>query len=81
MLRLSLQCTDCGYEEENIDLTNDDMLDGQCPICKNHHGNVVYFTDMKVDEFIEELAKMDLINIAKQAIAINLIAEDLYYNK
>ena len=55
MLRLSLQCTDCGYEEENIDLTNDDMLDGQCPICKNHHGNVVYFTDMKVDEFIEEL--------------------------
>jgi NAD-dependent SIR2 family protein deacetylase len=77
MLRLSLECADCGYSESNIDTSADYMLVGQCPRCGDHHGNIMYFAEMSASEFIEELAKMEESDIAKRSLAIKLIAESL----
>lgn len=77
MLRLGFECTDCGYSEDNFDVKDEWMLVGQCPSCGNHHGNMIYMTDMKIGEFVEELAKMDEDVIAKSSLAVKIIAECL----
>ena len=80
MLRLMMECADCGYQDEEVDIDDDWALVGQCPRCGDHHGNVMYFTEMKIGEFVEELAKMDEKDIAKRALAIKYIAEGIVDN-
>lgn len=77
MLRLGYECADCGFSEDDFDIDNEWMLVGQCPRCGDHHGNMMYMTDMKIGEFVEELAKMDEKDIVKRALAIKIIAECL----
>lgn len=77
MLKMMFGCTDCGYTEYVIDITN---LDEQCPHCGNHHGNIVYGSKMHRDDFLEELSKMSEDNIAKYAQAIQIIAKDIVDN-
>ena len=77
MLKMMFDCTDCGHEGDVADITN---LDGQCPYCGNHHGNVIYGSKMDKNDFVEELSKMSEANIAKYAQAIQLMAEDIVDN-
>ena len=74
MLRITLLCSNCGYEEDIKDLTN---LDGLCPNCHEHHGEIVYNCNMSEAEFIQELARMNEKSITKYANAILLCAKDL----
>ena len=77
MLNMMFECTDCGREGDVEDITN---LVGPCPYCRNPHGNIIYGSKMDKDEFVEELSKMSLANIAKYAQAIQLMAEDIVDN-
>ena len=77
MLRMMFECTDCGCEADVRDIT---CLDGQCPYCGNHHGNVIYASKMTKDEFVTELSKMSEKDIAKYANAIKYMAEDFVEN-
>ena len=76
MLKLLLSC-DCGYKDKVEDINN---LDGYCPKCHEHHGNVVYLSNMSKDEFVEELAKMTDNEISKYSYTIQVIAEDIVKN-
>ena len=77
MLRLLYSC-DCGANDDVEDIEN---LDGCCPICHAHHGEVQYFSAMTSEEFIEELSKMTEHDICKYATAIKICAEDINENK
>ena len=79
MLRLNWKCTKCGEIGVVEDLTNDsDELNGACPNCYRHKGEVEYSTNMSIDEFLSELAKMNKNEIAKYSNAINICADYLY---
>lgn len=74
MLKLLLSCTNCGYTSEVEDVYN---LDGCCPNCHEHHGEVHYLSRMTSDQFIEELAKMSEEEISKCVLAIKYCAENI----
>ena len=77
MLKLIMECTDCGYEGDVIDIT---CLDGCCPACHEHSGNIIYGSKMTSKEFLTELYKMSERDIAKYAEAIKVCAEDIVEN-
>lgn len=77
MIRMLYSCI-CGSSGEVDDIEN---LDGCCPRCHEHHGEVSYFCNMTCDEFITELSEMTEKEISKYATAISLCAKDICENK
>ena len=77
MLKLMMECTDCGYEADVIDIAN---LDGCCPKCHGHAGNVIYGSRLDAKAFLTELYTMSEKDIAKYADAIKICAEDIVEN-
>lgn len=77
MLKLKMlqQCSNCKMEYDVPNLLN---LDGWCSYCNEHRGNIMYFCDMSVEDFILELSKASEGEIAKYAQAIKICADDLY---
>lgn len=76
MLKLSLKCSDCGYEDNNVSPFD---LNGFCPHCENGHGNVTYSYKGNGENFIIELSEMSEAEISKCAMAIKICADNLVY--
>jgi len=77
MIRLYYNCSNCGANDEVDDITN---LDGCCPVCHEHHGEISYGCMLKANQFILELSKMTENEIAKYSEAINIAAKSLVYD-
>lgn len=74
MLRMKWHC--CGCNSEG-DVENPSEICGGCPKCTRHRGEVEYSCEMSVEDFLLELTKMSESEIAKNAYAIQLCAEEL----
>ena len=72
MIRLSLMCTKCDYEENDIDINN---LDNVCPNC--HKPGVMYISGMDSEDFIRELSNISENEISKYANIIKMVAQDI----
>jgi tRNA G26 N,N-dimethylase Trm1 len=78
MLKMLLKCDNCGFSCNANDYGGSiEDLDGHCPNCGSHHGEVQYYNNMTAEEFINELAKMEENEIAKCANAIQICAKDI----
>jgi len=78
MIKILLNCDNCGFSCDADDYGgNIQDLDGHCPNCGSHHGEVHYYSNMTAEEFINELANMEENEIAKYAKAIKICAADI----
>lgn len=74
MIRMTYECTNCKARGDVENITN---IDGCCPNCHEHLGEVNYFCNMSLQEFLEDLRNMNDAQISKSANAIRLCANDL----
>ena len=74
MFRIHYSCCNC-HDHGEVDDTA--TMCGQCPACGCHHGEVEYEARMSPKEFLEKLAQMSDSEIANNAYAIQLCAEQL----
>lgn len=74
MIRMFYACICCDAAGE---VNNIENLDGWCPNCNAHNGEVSYYSHMTSEEFIEELSKLTEREISKYAKAIKICAEDI----
>ena len=79
MLKMSWYCSDC---EAKGELSQDEMieLNGCCPNCMHHKGNIEYYCDLTLEQFLEELSTMTASALSKYALVINECAYDLKQN-
>lgn len=74
MLRINWSCSKCGASGT---VENPAEMCGACPKCWSHKGEVEYTCEMSVEDFLLELTKMSESEIAKNAYAIQVCAEEL----
>lgn len=74
MLKMSWECDNCGDLGEFTDFEN---MIGCCPRCMSHHGEIHYYCDMSVEDFLKELTNMSDKDMVKYADAIRECAFDL----
>lgn len=79
MLRMSWYCSDC---DSNGTVSPEDLkeLMGCCPKCMHHKGNVEYYCDMTLEEYLNELYNMSAKDKANYSNAISECAHDLLQN-
>lgn len=75
MLKIYYNCSNCGSSDE----AEEWMLDGCCPNCHAHHGDVTYEYEGDVGDFLLALSKMSNSEIANYAPVIRFIAKDVLY--
>lgn len=73
MLKFIYEGSNCG----SIDDINDTELDGCCPNCHEHHGEVSYCYKGTTEDFLDNLAKMSVSEISRKAFAIQIATESL----
>lgn len=79
MIKMIFECDNC-HASGPVDPTNNDETCGICPNCHEHHGEVHYYCEMSVEDFLKELANMTESEMQKSIVAIQECARDLYEN-
>lgn len=75
-IKMSFECDNCGASGT----VDEPYMMGSCPYCHEHHGEIQYYCDMPLQDFLSTIANMNSQEWREYEYVIQECARDLAEN-